>query len=129
MKIVLLADNRKNERLVNWCIAYKQILARHELLSVSQVQKTIETQAGLQVNGIATDVTAGTNQIAARAEYNEVDAVIYLHDPKSDSYADKTLIMRACDTNNIPYASNLASAELLILAIDRGDLDWRDLVH
>ncbi len=129
MKIIILADNRKNELLVNFCIAYKQILGRHDLLSVSNNVRIIEQAAGLRITGIATDVQGGLNQLAARAEFNEVDAVIYIRDPQLGSYDDANLLMRACDQNNIPFASNLASAELLILAIDRGDLDWRELIH
>ena len=129
MKIVVLSDSRKNELLVNFCIAYKQILGRHEVFSVNQNVRLLEDATGLRIAGISTDVVGGINQIAARAEYNEIDAVIYLHDPSMGEYAQKNLLMRACDANNIPYASNLASAELLILAIDRGDLDWRELVH
>ncbi len=129
MKIVVLSDSRKNELLVNFCIAYKQILGRHEVFSVNQNVRLLEEATALRISGIATDVVGGMNQIAARAEYNEIDAVIYLHDPAKGEYDQKNLLMRACDANNIPYASNLASAELLILAIDRGDLDWRELVH
>lgn len=129
MKIVVLSDSRKNELLTNFCIAYKQILGRHEILSVNQNARTIEEATGLRVFGISTDVSGGMNQIAARADYNEIDAVIYLHDSTMGEYDNKNLLMRACDANNIPYASNLASAEILILAIDRGDLDWRELIH
>ena len=81
MKIVVLADSRKNELLVNFCIAYKQILGRHELMSVSHNVRLLEQATGLRLNGIATDVTGAMNQIAARAEFNEIDAVIFLRDP------------------------------------------------
>ena len=42
---------------------------------------------------------------------------------------DMANIFRLCDQNNIPYASNLASAEMLILGLARGDLDWRNIVN
>lgn len=129
MKIVLLAENKKVELLTNFCIAYKNILEKHELVTVSHIKPALERASGLKLNGIATDVNANINHLAARAEYNELDAVIYLRDPQSRSYSDNNLIMKACDQNNIPYASNLATAEILILAIDRGDLDWRELVR
>ncbi len=129
MKIVVLADNRKNELLVNFCIAYKQILGRHEIMSISNNVRLLEQATGLRISGIATDVSGGMNQLAARAEFNEIDAVIFLRDPQQGNYEGPNLLMRSCDQNNIPYASNLASAELLVLAIDRGDLDWRELVH
>ena len=82
----------------------------------------------MSISGIATDVNASINYMAARAGYNEIDAVIFLKDPASDSYDRSNILMQACDQNNIPYASNLATAEILVLAIDRGDLDWRELV-
>lgn len=129
MKIVLLAESRKVELLTNFCVAYKNTLSNHELFSVSHISDSIENASGLKINGIPTDVNASINHIAARAEYNEIDSVIFLRDPQSANYDKPDLIMRACDRNNIPYASNLATAEILILAIDRGDLDWRELIN
>ncbi|AVM42279.1 methylglyoxal synthase [Fastidiosipila sanguinis] len=128
MKIVLLAENRKVDLLTNFCIAYKNLLKKHELISLGHIAPSLERLSGLSISGIATDVNASINYMAARAGYNEIDAVIFLKDPASDSYDRSNILMQACDQNNIPYASNLATAEILVLAIDRGDLDWRELV-
>lgn len=128
MKIVLLAENRKVDLLTNFCIAYKNLLKKHELISLGHIAPSLERLSGLSIGGIATDVNASINYMAARAGYNEIDAVIFLKDPASDSYDRSNILMQACDQNNIPYASNLATAEILVLAIDRGDLDWRELV-
>ena len=128
MKIVLLAENRKVDLLTNFCIAYKNLLKKHELISLGHIAPSLERLSGLSIGGIATDVNASINYMAARAGYNEIDAVIFLKDPASDSYDKSNILMQACDQNNIPYASNLATAEILVLAIDRGDLDWRELV-
>lgn len=129
MKIVILADNRKNELLTNFCIAYSHILESHELFSLFHTARLLEQATGLQINGISTDIDSSLDQLASRARYNEVDAVIYLQDPLYHDYAKPNSLLEACDMNNIPYSSNLASAELLVLAIDRGDLDWRELVR
>lgn len=129
MKIVLLADHRKNELLMNFCVAYSQILCRHDLFSLFHTARLLEQSTRLKVFGLPTDIVGGLDQLAARAAFNEIDAVIYLRDPQLDSYADHNPLIQACDTNLIPYASNLASAEILILAIDRGDLDWRTIIH
>lgn len=129
MKIVVLADNRKNELLVNFCIAYNQILSRHELFSLTHTARLLEGPSGLKFQGISTDIVGGLDQLAARAVFNEIDAVIYIQDPNSDEYLKPNPLMRACDSNSIPYASNIASAEILVLAIDRGDLDWRELIR
>ena len=111
MKIVLMADNRKTELLVNFCIAYKTLLTKHQLISVYSTAKYLKSSVGIEV--------------ASRAEFDEIDCVIYLRDAAADSEAASSDLLKTCDSNNIPYATNLATAEILILAIDRGDLDYR----
>ncbi|HHX37532.1 MAG TPA: methylglyoxal synthase [Clostridiaceae bacterium] len=129
MKIVLLADNRKNELLVNFCIAYSHILEKHDLFSLFHTSKLLEESTDLKVTGISTDIDSSMDQLAFRARYNEIDAVLYLQDPAMEKRETPNHLFSACDFNNIPYASNLATAEILVLAIDRGDLDWRELVR
>lgn len=129
MKIVLLADNRKNELLVNFCIAYSHILDKHELFSLFHTAKLLMDNTDLSVTGISTDIDSSLDQFASRAQYNEIDAVLYLQAPNNNVLHRRNLLFEACDFNNIPYASNLATAEILVLAIERGDLDWRELIH
>lgn len=132
MRIVLLADSRKNELLINFCIAYKQLLKRHQLLSTLNLARLLEENVGLNVTGVPSDLVGGLGQITQRVSYNEIDAVIHLRDskPTSTEYMKYSQsLLDICDVNSIPYASNIATAEILILAIDRGDLDWRELVH
>lgn len=129
MNIVLLADNRKNELLVNFCIAYSQILARHSMFSLFNTARLIRDATKLDIVGLSTEISGSLDQLASRAMYNEIDAVIYLRDPLLDSYDAPNALLRACDTNSIPLATNIATAELLVLALDRGDLDWRELVR
>ncbi len=129
MNIVLLADNRKNELLVNFCIAYSQILSRHDLFALFNSARLVRDATNLSVEGLSADIVSGLDQLASRAAYNEIDAVIYLRDPLLEEYDRPNPLMKACDTNSIPIATNVATAELLVLAIDRGDLDWRELVR
>ncbi len=129
MKIILLADSRKNELLVNFCIAYSNILSRHDVASLQSMAKLLANTANLEVSGLPADIAGGMDQLASRALYNEIDAVIYLRDPLLSEYDAPNPLMKACDLNSIPYATNIATAELLVLAIDRGDLDWRELVR
>lgn len=128
MNIILMADSRKNDLLVNFCIAYRQILKQHHLISLFNTSRLIQNATRLPVTTLATDSDAGVEQLASRAHYNEIDSVIYLRDPDLKSYDSPNSLLRACDSNNIPFASNIASAEVLVLAIDRGDLDWRELI-
>ena len=129
VKIVLLADHRKNELLVNFCIAYSRILEKHELVSVYNTARLVRSASNLEVRGISADNSAGLEPLASLASFNEIDAVIYLRDPMLDEYDLPNPLTRTCDVNSIPYATNLATAEVLVLAIDRGDLDWRNLVR
>lgn len=129
MKIALLADSRKNELLVNFCIAYGQILAKHELVAFFSSARLLEAATNLKAQPLVGNQVAGIGQLASRAMYNELDAVIFLRDTQIPEYDEPNPLMKACDMNNIPYASSLATAELLVLAIDNGDLDWRELLH
>jgi len=129
LKIVLLADHRKNELLVNFCIAFMRILEKHELVSVSNTARLVRSASNLDVLGLSADNSGGLEPLASRAMFNEIDAVIYLRDPMLDEYDLPNPLTRACDVNSIPYATNLATAEILVLAIDRGDLDWRKLLR
>ena len=65
----------------------------------------------------------------AQIAQNDIDALIFLREPNDPSphEPDVNDVIRLCDMYNIPMATNLATAELIILAIDRGDLDWREM--
>ncbi len=129
MKIILLADSRKNELLVNFCIAYRQLLSKHQLYSMHNTATLLESMAELDVLGMSMDYAGGFDQLASRAMFNEIDSVIYLRDTQIPFYDEANSLLKACDYNSIPYATNLASAEILVLGIDRGDLDWRELIR
>jgi methylglyoxal synthase len=126
MKIVLLADNRKTELLVNFCIAYRSLLEKHQLISVYNTAKLIRSAVDLDISGLSVDYESGSEQLASRAGFNEIDAVIYLRDGRVSQLDRAKDLLDVCDVNNIPYSTNIAMAEILILAIDRGDLDYRE---
>ena len=129
MKIVVMADISRTELLVNFCIAYQQILNQHELISPLNTAHLIKGATTLNVMAYPTEETSTKSQLAASARYNEIDALIYLRDPEGPITEPLIDLFRACDTNSIPFATNSATAEVLVLAISRGDLDWRELVH
>ena len=129
MKIVLMADISRTELLVNFCIAYQQILNQHELISPLNTAHLIKGATTLKVMAYPTEETSTKSQLAASARYNEIDALIYLRDPEGPITEPLIDLFLACDTNSIPFATNSATAEVLVLAISRGDLDWRELVR
>ncbi len=130
MNIALIAHDKKKELIVDLCIAYKSILQQHTLFATGATGSFIIEGAELPVYRFSTGSLGGTQQIAARISLNEIDLVIFLRDPVSDQgYApDINTLLRLCDVNNIPFATNVATAEMLIKGLERGDLSWRELI-
>ncbi|MDI9461465.1 MAG: methylglyoxal synthase [Saccharofermentanales bacterium] len=119
MNIVLLADNKKTGLLINLCLAYRQILGKYNLISTQNSAKQINNATGLKIHTMPTEIRGAMDQFAAMTIYNEIDAVILLRDPDVVDYSPNPLL-RACDLKNIPYATNIASAELLMLILGHG---------
>ena len=130
MNIALLACDNKKELMVQFCTAYCGILAQHTLCGTSATARQVSEATGLSVHRFLGFAHGGGQQIAARISYNEIDLVLCFDDPYAKSVSDDVLeIFRLCDRNNIPFAGNVATAEMLILGLARGDLDWRDIVN
>ncbi|ABN51336.1 MAG TPA: methylglyoxal synthase [Hungateiclostridium thermocellum] len=129
MNIALIAHDKKKELMASFCIAYRSILKNHTLFATGTTGAIIVEATGLNVHRFLPGVM-GEQQISARAAYNELDLVIFFRDPisaKSDE-PDIHSLLRECDINNIPFATNLGTAEMLIKGLERGDLDWRELI-
>ena len=130
MNIALIAHDAKKELMVQFCTAYCGILAQHTLCATANTGKQVQEATGLKVHRFLTFENGGGQQIAARIAYNELDMVLCFSDPNQKvPDEDVANIFRLCDQNNVPFASNLATAEMLVLGLDRGDLDWRDIVN
>ena len=130
MEIAIIADDNKKELMAQFCIAYCGILGRHHLCATHTTGKYIQDATGLQIETYLPGPQGGTDQISARVSYNEIDVLLYFRDtrPNSKNLAVENELLRACDLNNIPVATNIATAETIITALDRGDLDWREFV-
>lgn len=131
MDIALIASDKKKELMTEFCIAYCGILSRHRLCATSRTGKYISEATGLEIQRLLSGDNGGKQQIASRIAYNEVDILLYFRDSSSVSeYLDPDEqdmnLLRLCDLHNVPVATNIATAEALILALDRGDLAWRD---
>lgn len=129
MNIALIAHDAKKKLMQNFCIAYRGILSKNDLYATGTTGRLIEEVTNLNIHKCLAGHLGGEQQIGAQIENNEIDLVIFLRDPQSPqkNEPDVNNVVRLCDTHNIPLATNLASAELLIKALDRGDLEWREL--
>lgn len=128
MNIGLIAHDAKKKLMQNFCIAYRGILNKHELYATGTTGRLIEEVTNLSVHKYIAGHLGGEQQLGSQIENNDIDMVIFLRDPLHPKKHEPDInnILTLCDTHNIPLATNLATAELLILALDRGDLDWRE---
>lgn len=130
MYIALMSHDNKKDLMVQFCSAYAGILSRHNLCATNTTGRLVAAETGLDVHLFLSCQHGGCEQIGARIAYNEMDMVLFFVDPNDDSMEKELLyISRLCDQNNIPFASNLATAEALVLGLARGDLDWRCIVN
>lgn len=130
MNIALIAHDAKKKLMQNFCIAYRGIMSKHELYATGTTGRLIEEVTNLSVHKYLSGALGGEQQIGSQIENNEIDLVIFLRDPLTSKKREPDVddnVMRLCDMHNIPLATNLASAELLIKSLDRGDLEWREM--
>ena len=128
MNIGLIAHDAKKKLMQNFCIAYRGILSKNDLYATGTTGRRIEEVTNLSVHKYLPGHLGGSQQVQAQIENNEMDLLIFLRDPLSAKSHEPSIsdIVRMCDSYNVPVATNLATAELLIKALDRGDLEWRE---
>ena len=129
MNIGFIAHNGKKKLMQNFCIAYRGILSKHSLYATGTTGRLIEEVTNLNVYKYLAGHLGGEQQLGSQIENNDLDMLIFLRDPLNPNKheIDINNIFRLCDMHNIPLATNLATAELLIKALERGDLEWRDI--
>ena len=130
MHIALTAHDAKKELMVQFCIAYCGILSRHSLCGTGTTGKMISEATGLKLQRFLSGPQGGDQQIAARISCNEIDLLLFFRDPLNPQSNDPSALnlLRLCDMHYIPVATNIATAEVLVHGLERGDLDWRDIV-
>ena len=131
MDIAIIADDSKKELMAQFCIAYAGILSSHNLCATQVTGKYIEDATHLNIELLMPGIEGGGEQIASRIAYDEVDLLFYFRDsePKFGFNETESNILRLCDVHNVPVATNLATAEALVLALDKGELDWREFIN
>lgn len=132
MNIAIIAQDSKKELMVQFCIAYCGILGKHNLCATAGTGKLVSDATGLNITRFLSGEQGGCEQIASRIACNEIDLLLFFRDPMifaPSNSRDHASLIRLCDVHNIPVATNIATAEALIHALERGDLDWRDLVR
>ncbi|MEX2460793.1 MAG: methylglyoxal synthase [Paenibacillaceae bacterium] len=132
LNIGLIAHDRKKEEMVNFVLAYEHVFAnRHHLFGTGTTGLRIMENTDLTVHRFMSGPLGGDQQIGAMVAMNEMDLIIFLRDPlmAQPHEPDITALLRLCDVQGIPVATNIATAEILVKALERGDFAWRELVH
>ena len=130
MNIALLAHDGKKELMVQFCIAYCGILSHHSIFATGTTGKMIEDATGLPVTKFLRGSQGGAQQIGALISCNQIDLLLMFRDPLNPKpyEPNEQDLLRLCDVHNIPAATNIATAESLVRGLERGDLDWRELL-
>jgi methylglyoxal synthase len=131
LDISLIAHDRKKDEMVNFAIAYEHVLKPHRLYATGTTGQRIMDGTSLSIHRFMSGPLGGDQQIGARVAENTMDLIIFLRDPlmAQPHEPDITALLRLCDVQGIPLATNVATAEILVRALDRGDFAWRELVH
>ena len=133
MNIAITAHDTKKELMIQFCIAYCGIPSHHNICATSITGKMVAEATGLNVFRFLGGSQGGNQQIGARIACNEIDLLLMFRDPinvqRNNDYYDAADLLRLCDVHNVPVATNIATAEALIHALERGDLDWRNIVN
>ncbi len=131
MEIAIIAHDLKKELMTQFCIAYCGILSKHNLCATSITAKYISEATGLNIEKLLAGEQGGDQQIASRISYNEIDILLFFRDTRPDAIPGESELelLRLCDRYNVPVATNIATAEVLVTALERGDLDWREIVN
>ena len=131
MNIALIAHDSKKELMVQFCIAYCRVLSHHTLLATGTTGKMVAEATGLSIQRFLSGAHGGDQQIAARIACTEIDMLLFFRDPicAKPHEPNEMNLLRLCDVHNIPIATNIATAEVLIHGLERGDLEWRSIVN
>ena len=126
MNIAIMCHNRKQELMVQFCTASCGLLSKHTLCATNATGRMVAEATGLPVNLFLSHEHGGIEQIGQRIIYNEIDMVLFFNYPQDTDMDDSVMyITRLCDQHSVPMATNVATAEMLIHGLARGDLDWR----
>lgn len=131
MNIALIAHDSKKELMVQFCIAYCGILSKHNLIATGTTGKLVAEATGLPIKRFLSGPQGGAQQISARIAFNEIDLLLFFRASHitGEGRDESAELLRLCDVHNIPVATNIATAEVLIHGLERGDFDWRNIVN
>ena len=131
MNIAIMSHTKKQDLMVQFCTAYCGVLSKHTVCATNATGRMVAEATGLNVQRFLPGGHGGDQQIVARIACDEVDMLLFFRDPicAKPSEPNEMNLLRICDVHNIPVATNIATAEVLIHGLEHGDLDWRTILN
>ena len=130
MRIALIAHDKKKQDMTSLAVKYKEVLSKHDLYATGTTGTLIMGETGLAINRMKSGPVGGDQQIGSMIACSELDLVIFLRDPLTAQphEPDVSALLRLCDVVNIPLATNLSSAEIMLTALGRNEIITRKKV-
>lgn len=127
MRIALIAHDKKKGDMIALASKYKDTLAKHELFATGTTGTLIAGATGLDIIKMKSGPLGGDQQIGSMIACSQLDLVIFLRDPLTAQphEPDVSALLRLCDVTNIPLATNLSSAEIMLTALSRDEIECR----
>ncbi|MFV0556485.1 MAG: methylglyoxal synthase [Lactovum sp.] len=131
MKIAFIAHDKKKDKLVNFAKAYEGVFLKHTLYSTGTTGGRIMNETDLTLHRFNSGPLGGDQEIGAMIAQNQMDMVIFFRDPLTAQphEPDISALLRLCDVYDVPLATNMGTAEILVRGMDRGDLHWREIIR
>ena len=129
MRIALIAHDKKKQDMTSLAVKYKEVLSKHDLYATGTTGTLIMGETGLAINRMKSGPVGGDQQIGSLIVNQDIDLVIFLRDPLTSQAHEPDIqaLIRLCDVYHVPVATNLASAEIFIKALDRGEFSFREV--
>ena len=124
MKIALIAHDKKKDAMIDLAVRYKEVLSGHELCATGTTGTLVMGETGLKIKRMKSGPLGGDQQIGSMIAEGKLDMVIFLRDPLTAQphEPDVSALRRLCDVQNIPLATNVKSAQIMLDRIASGDL-------
>ncbi len=131
MQVALIAHDGKKSAMVAFVRKNKKMLKTCTLFATGTTGKQIIEKTGLKVIRFLSGPVGGDAQISAMVASEKIDLVIFLRDPLTAQphEPDILALLRICDVHNVPLATNITSAELLLYALVAKESPWQDIQH
>ena len=122
MKIALIAHDKKKDDMISLAIKYKDTLAQHELYATGTTGTLVMGETGLKIKRMKSGPLGGDQQIGSMVAEGKLDLIVFLRDPLTSQphEPDVSALLRLCDVQSIPLATNVKSAEIMLEAVQSG---------